>query len=492
MKNIVKIVSNVLVSAVVAVTSVASMFNRPEIPEATAYSNTQRFVDTARSYSNIGPAPNIVTNFWGINGPWCAMYVYFIAAQCGLADTHIPKYSYCDNQYGIYGYKNYYEDLGRFQYSKDGFFPEVGDLIIFDTDDIKDQKGDHIGIVIETNKATGFIKTLEGNGKNGGTYEGNYPYYDSSILGYCKTQLDGASSGEIAPAPPVSSEPVAPTQPSFSTSQTKWELTSPDGGWLRSEPNGTKLGIISTGTILNSDPSKNQNEWIYVKSAFTLTGTVFDGYVHYTNLTPYNNQSTTTTTAATTTTTTTTTSTTATTTTTAESSTTTTTVTTKPSSEETAPQEPQSPANIPSHFVSSLIGANARTSADFDENNIAKIIDTDTYLIVNYIKNEFANCTIPDTGETYFIHTSTISELPVSDDDYTECARTNYYVSSPIGCNFRNKADYSGEILCILDTWQNISVLSSPNELGFVYIEFTYSDGVVHNGYVHIDHITAY
>ncbi len=489
MNRLVKRVTSALCSAVVAVSAFLPSLGGNSTPsEAEAYSNTQKFLTTAETHSKIGPAPNIVTDFWGVNGPWCAMYVYFVAAKCGLADTHIPKYSYCDDQYGFYGYKNYYEDRGRFVYAHYGILPEPGDLIIFDTDTIRDGEGDHIGIVSGVNKATGAISTIEGNGLGGGTYKGTYYFSNDIILGYCKTNLDGPSTGTIAPsAPVVPSQPAGPSVPTIDMSSTQWEVTSPVGCNLRATPNGDKLGIISTGTILNSDPSKNQGEWIFVKSAITEIGAILDGYIHCSTVMPESNKSPVTTTAVTTTATTTTTTTAAT-----EAESTTATVSTAPSATETTPQAPQIPANTPSHYISSLIGANGRTSAEFGENNIARIIDTDTYLIINYYKDGFANCTIANTGETYFIHTSTISELPPSGEAYTECARTNYYVSSDCGVNLRAAGNYNGDILCILDTYQGISVLTSPNELGFVYVELTFGDGVVHNGYVHIDHISAY
>ncbi len=492
MNRFVRKLTSTVCSAIFAVSALLPSLGRStSTSEAEAYSNTQKFLNTTQTYSEIGPSPNIVTDFWGVEGPWCAMYVYFIAAKCGLADTHIPKYSYCDNQYGFYGYRNYYEDRGRFVYSYYGILPEPGDLIIFDTDTIRDGKGDHIGIVTAVDKLTGYISTIEGNGIGGGTYGGYYNFSNDAILGYCKTNLDGYSSGAIAPSEPVvPSQPAGPSIPTVDMSSTKWEVTSPVGCNLRATPDGEKLGILSTGTILNSDPSKNQGEWIYVKSAVTEIGAVLDGYIHCSTVMPTSNKSPVTTTVATTTATTTTTTTTTTAVTEAEI--TTTTASTAPSAPETTPQTPQIPANTPSHFISSLIGANGRTSAEFGDDNIARIIDTDTYLIINYYKNGFANCTIPSTGETYFIHTSTISELPPSGNAYTECARASHYVSSDCGVNLRAEGNYNGNILCILDTYQGISVLTSPNELGFVYVELTFGDGVVHNGYVHIDHISAY
>ena len=165
--------------------------------------------------------------------------------------------------------------------------------------------------------------------------------------------------------------------------------------------------------------------------------------------------------------------------------------TTATSAQPQTPVVPEYPTTA-THYISCLVGANGRITPEFAKDNIARIVDTDTLLIVNHYENGFAYCTLPDTGETYYIHQSVMSPLPTSEDDYTECARMSHYVSSDCGVNLRANGDYNGEILCILDTYQPISVLTSPNELGFVFVEFTFGDGVIHNGYVHIDNITAY
>lgn len=502
MNKFVKRVTSALCSAVVAVSTLLPILRSGNTSEVEAYSNAQKFVDTAMELDYISGRTNEATLHYNVsNCDWCAMFVHLSAYRCGLGDK-IPKLAYCDNQYltdsgyPMEGYKSYYEKKGLFIPRTSGQLPKIGDLIVFETSRIPDGKADHIGIVIGIDYAAGLIYTIEGNGGDDMVKYKSYPYYDSSIIGYCQTMLDSPSTGAIIPSTPATpSLPAGPSIPSVDMSSKQWEVTSPVGCNLRTSPNGEKLGIISTGTILTCDPSKNQGEWIFVKAAITETGAIFDGYIHCSTVMPESNKKPVTTTTVTTTSTTSTTTTTAATASTTASEaeqSTTTTVSTAPSATETTPQAPQIPTNTPSHYISSLIGANGRTSAEFDENNIARIIDTDTYLIINYYKNGFANCTIAETGETYFIHTSTISELPPSGDAYTECARTNCFVSSDCGVNLRAEGNYNGAVLCILDTYQDISVLTAPNELGFVYVEFTFGDGVIHNGYVHIDHISSY
>lgn len=430
-----------LCSTLVAVLTISPAFGS-NIAKVTAYSNSQKFVDTAMELDYISGRTNEATLHYGItNCDWCAMFVHLSAYRCGLGDK-IPKLAYCDNQYftdngnQIEGYRSYYEKRGQFLYRTSGQFPKVGDLVVFETSSIPDGKADHIGIVTGIDADAGYIYTIEGNGGGDIVRYKSYPYTSSAIIGYCQTMLDdySYSTENAAPAPSVD----------VNTNFKQWQVTSPIGCNLRFTPNGNSLGILSTGTILNCEPSKNQGEWIFVKSATTETGTILDGYVHISTI-----------------------------------------IAKKEQTSATTPTTLHNSLSTATHYISSLIGANGRTNPEFN-NNIAKIIDTDTELIVNYYQNDFANCTIANTGERYFIHASTISSL--NNISYTECARANYYISSDCGVNLRRSGDYNGEVICILDTYQKISVLTEPNEFGFVFVECTLNNKI-YNGYVHRDYI---
>lgn len=471
MNKFIKKATSVLCSAFVAASTLLPVLNNSRI-SAMAYSNAQKFVDTAIELDYISGRTNEATLHYGVsNCDWCAMFVHLSAYRCGLGDK-IPKLAYCDNQYytnsgnRIEGYRSYYEKKGQFLYQSSGQLPKVGDLIVFETNTVPDGKADHIGIVTGVDAVAGYIYTIEGNGGGDMVRYKSYSRYDTAIIGYCQTMLDSNSSSTNTSETPTFT-------PSFVTSSNQWQVTSSVGCNLRTSPDGNKLGIISTGTILNGDTSKNQGEWIYVKSAVTETGTVFDGYVHYSTVSPVNDKRPVVTTATTT----------------KPVTTTTTTATSvvEPTITTTVSQETTPSISEPTHYISSLIGANGRTSASFG-NNIAKIVDTDTALTINYYQDEFANCTLADTGETYFIHTSTISELSPDNKTYTTGARPNYYVSSDCGLNLRTSGNHDGDIICILDTYQELAVLTAPNEYGFVYIEFTINN-TVYNGYVHIDYI---
>lgn len=519
MNKIVKSVTSFMVSAVMAVTCIATLLKQPQIANVSAYSYGQQLVN--RAYQNrLGNRPNAAHYYFyqytqmpgTLQADWCAMYISYLAYLCGLQD-YIPMMSYVDNQSGYSNFRTYYESKGQFMYPTWGF-PSVGDLVIFDYGVLGNEAwgmGDHIGIVTSVDTARGFIGTIEGNSSGDKVSEHTYHYTDGEILGYCQPFKYVESSNQAQNPQPAPSVPAGPSAPSYNTNEkiNKWELTSSIGGWLRAEAYyGRQIGIISTGTILNSDYTKNKGEWIFVKSAVLENGAVFDGYIHRSIVSPVSESSaspapvTTAPAAETTTTTTTTVTTTITAASTSAPSESSTGVSTTVTSAETtvvttivtepvAPEQPVEPNYAPTHYVSCLIGANGRSSAMIAEDNILTIVDTDSKLYVSHFEGEFAYCLVESTGQWLYLHNTTIAALPPN-GEYTYGARVTHFVSSPEGLNLRAKGDYSGDVLCILDTYQEISVLTAPNELGFVFCEFTFGDGIVHNGYVHIDHITAY
>lgn len=520
MNRIVKSVTSFTVSLVMAVTCVAAMLKQPHIAKVSAYTYGQQLVNCA--YQNrLGERPNAAHYYFyqftqmpgTLKADWCAMYISYLAYLCGL-QNYIPMMSYVDNQSGYSNFRTYYESRGQFIYPNQGF-PSVGDFVIFENGVTGNEPwgmGDHIGIVTSVDTVRGFIGTIEGNSSGDKVSEHTYHHTDGKIIGYCQPFKYAESSNQTQNPQPAPSVPAGPSSPSYNTNEkiNKWELTSSIGGWLRAEPYyGRQIGIISTGTILNSDYTKNQGEWVFVKSAILENGAVFDGYVHRSVVSPASESSAspapvTTATKATTTTTTTTTTTVTTTVTdsTSSSSENSTTASTTASSAETTvvttiitepvvPEQPVEPNYAPTHYISSSIGANARLSAEISDENLLYVVDTDTQIYVSHFEGEFAYCRVEGTGQWVYLHNTTINKLP-TDGEYTYGARVTHYVSSPKGLNLRSKGDYSGEVLCILDTNQEISVLTAPNELGFVLCEFTFGDGIVHNGYVHIDHITAY
>jgi len=82
---------------------------------------------------------------------WCACFVSWCAAQCGVLDSEIPKFAYCP--YGV----NWFKDKGAWQ---DQYYtPSPGDVIFFDWE--QDGIADHVGIVERCEN--GVVYTVEGN-----------------------------------------------------------------------------------------------------------------------------------------------------------------------------------------------------------------------------------------------------------------------------------------------------------------------------------------
>ncbi len=102
---------------------------------------------------------------------WCACFVSWCAAQCGVLDIDIPKFAYCPS--GV----EWFKDKGAWQ---DRYYtPSPGDVIFFDWEN--DGISDHVGIVESVEN--GLIHTVEGN-INDSVVKKQYPLEDGSIYGF--------------------------------------------------------------------------------------------------------------------------------------------------------------------------------------------------------------------------------------------------------------------------------------------------------------------
>ncbi len=102
---------------------------------------------------------------------WCACFVSWCAAQCGVLDTQIPKFAYCP--YGV----NWFADNGRWQ--DRSYTPSPGDVLFFDWE--SDGISDHVGIVEKLE--SGLIHTVEGN-INDSVVQKQYALEYGGIYGY--------------------------------------------------------------------------------------------------------------------------------------------------------------------------------------------------------------------------------------------------------------------------------------------------------------------
>jgi len=102
---------------------------------------------------NIGGAP-----YWSWFGftsrvEWCAIFVSWVAEQCGYIDAGIiPRFSGCQEQ-GIPWFQV------RGQWQGRGYVPKTGDIIFFDWE--SDGRSDHVGIVERVDGE--HVYTIEGN-----------------------------------------------------------------------------------------------------------------------------------------------------------------------------------------------------------------------------------------------------------------------------------------------------------------------------------------
>jgi len=102
---------------------------------------------------------------------WCACFVSWCAAQCGVLDIDIPKFAYCP--YGV----NWFKEKGAWQ---DRYYtPSPGDVIFFDWE--QDGIADHVGIVEKVEN--GLVHTVEGN-INDSVVQRKYSLADKRIYGY--------------------------------------------------------------------------------------------------------------------------------------------------------------------------------------------------------------------------------------------------------------------------------------------------------------------
>lgn len=121
---------------------------------ATAIDVAQRFVGVSEK----PPGSNIVmfSNWYGITGPWCAMFVSycFVQAKSKAWKQH-ERYAYCPYILEDAKYNRNYLALIPANQAK------TGDVVLFDWDN--DGVADHVGIVnVAPMKATKFT-TIEGN-----------------------------------------------------------------------------------------------------------------------------------------------------------------------------------------------------------------------------------------------------------------------------------------------------------------------------------------
>jgi len=124
-------------------------------------------------YNKIKPLPESYR--LKVSDDYCAAYVSVILYRAGykrICECSVPRMILLARAAGIYKDKSY--------------IPKVGDLVIYDWDDVKD--GDHVGIITVKDNI-GFLTVQEGN-KAGAIGIRVIHYEDSCISGFISIPYD--------------------------------------------------------------------------------------------------------------------------------------------------------------------------------------------------------------------------------------------------------------------------------------------------------------
>lgn len=95
--------------------------------------------------------------WYGLDGqPWCAMFVSWVYAQCGLSKKVAAQsskgFASCDAGLKWFAKRGKLVPVGQ---------ADAGDLVFFQFDD--DAQPDHVGIVVKNNKRLKSLVCVEGN-----------------------------------------------------------------------------------------------------------------------------------------------------------------------------------------------------------------------------------------------------------------------------------------------------------------------------------------
>lgn len=118
-------------------------------------------LETARQFIGVKEFPAnsnevMFSKWYGITGPWCAMFVTYCYAQAGA--KHFKKgsrWAYCPFLLSDARKQNYGLNL----ITKDKV--QAGDIVLFDWKG--DGVADHVGLVVDPPTRGGWFKTIEGN-----------------------------------------------------------------------------------------------------------------------------------------------------------------------------------------------------------------------------------------------------------------------------------------------------------------------------------------
>jgi hypothetical protein len=137
----------------------------------------ERWIGTAEqpAYSNRVPG---ITDWYGMVGPWCAMFVSRVFADAGLPLPATTSKGFAYTPTGA----NWFRSAGRWHTTS----PQVGDVVFFDFPGDGVNRISHVGIVVAV-LGGGRIATIEGNTNAAGSRTGGSVLRhtrSSGIVGY--------------------------------------------------------------------------------------------------------------------------------------------------------------------------------------------------------------------------------------------------------------------------------------------------------------------
>lgn len=174
-------------------------------------------LNTAQAKIGLGETPpnsnhNLVTEWYGADGPWCAMFVSWVLAHSGFTGDEGTTLAVQDvTQTTSHGWAYVPYLLNNFRDAHRTFDsdPEPGDIVIYHWD--ADHTPDHTGFVEQV--LPGGIIAIEGNTSNDKVERKNRDA--SLILTYCRPPYDGTRPAEppVVPTPPAGG--VVPLFPGY-------------------------------------------------------------------------------------------------------------------------------------------------------------------------------------------------------------------------------------------------------------------------------------
>lgn len=157
---------------------------------------TKRVIEIAASQVGVQESPSgsnrvLYSNWYGLIGPWCAMFISWCFYQAGMPLPASTSKGFAYTPSGVAWFK-----AQKRWYTTS---PKVGDVVFFDFPGDGVNRVSHVGIVTATN-ADGSIDTIEGNTDESGGRTGGKVMRRrrrAGIVGYGRPAYDTNAQNEV-------------------------------------------------------------------------------------------------------------------------------------------------------------------------------------------------------------------------------------------------------------------------------------------------------